>query len=255
MTQEEKIRFKSKALPTFTERGFQPILERMCSVLEKQNLQPIDTLKGRSVKPLSDGVDKPFFKGSFIPFKMEKCEKLALGSFLIMDKILTAAITAIPLDDYEFPMLALEWSETENTISILTGFIPFVDPIMREGYCERYLDPLGEFWSKYKDLPGIAPNPFRWARQILGPYQLFGNVPKDSEQNIKGCLDLFQDYLEVWIALCQKAEPIKEDKVKEDIKSRKARIQKMFVENDEGSKSMGQLIGKDLQELITLCLM
>jgi len=254
VAKEETIHFKSETHPTFTERGFQPILERLCSVLEKQDLQPIDTLQGRSLKPLTDGVDKPFFKGSFIPFKMEKCEKLALGSFLIMDKILVTALTAIPLDDYELPMLALEWSETESLISILVDFIPVVDLVMREGYCERYLDPLEKYWSKYKDLPGIALNPFRWARAIMGPYQLSGNIPKESEENISGGLELFQNYLEVWINLWQSAEPIKDNKVKEEVKIRKARIRRMFVENDEGSKSMGQLIGKDLQELTALCI-
>ena len=82
---------------------------------------------------------------------MEKYEKLTLCSFLIMDKILVAALTAIPLDDYELPMLALEWSETESLMSILVDFIPVVDLVMREGYCERYLDPLEKYWSKYKN--------------------------------------------------------------------------------------------------------
>ncbi|KPJ58366.1 MAG: hypothetical protein AMJ42_03430 [Deltaproteobacteria bacterium DG_8] len=134
MAEEERIRFQSETLPTFTKLGFQPILERLCSVLEKQNLQPIDTLQGRSVRPVSEGVDKPFLKGFFKPFKMEKTEKLSLSSFLIVDKILVAAITAIPLDEYELPMLVLEWSETEKIIIVMVDFIPLVDLVMREGY-------------------------------------------------------------------------------------------------------------------------
>jgi hypothetical protein len=254
MAKEERIPFKSEDLPSFTERGFQPILERLCGVLEKQDLEPIDTLHGRSVKPVSEGVDRPFLKGFFRPFKMEKVEKLCLCCFLIMDKILVAAVTAIPSDDYELPMLTLEWTESENTIGVLADFKPLADLVMREGYLEKYLDPLGECWSKYKDLPGTKPMPFAWARQALSPYYLYANVPKDNEQKIKQCLEISQNYLEVWLNLCQSAEQIEDDKVREYVKARKAKVRRLFVENDEGSKSMGQLIGKELQELITLCI-
>ena len=88
----------------------------------------------------------------------------------------------------------------------------------------------------------------------MGPYQLSGNIPKECEENIRGGLELFQNYLKVWINLWQSAEPIKDNRAKEEVKARKARIRKMFMENDEGSKSMAQLIGKELQELTAVCL-
>jgi hypothetical protein len=44
VAKEETIHFKTETLPAFTERGFQPILERVCSVLEKQELQRIEYL-------------------------------------------------------------------------------------------------------------------------------------------------------------------------------------------------------------------
>lgn len=254
MDKEEKIRFKSESLPTFTEKGFQPILERLCRVLEKQELQPIDNLQGKSIKPVSEGVETSFLKGVFKAYKLEKCEKISLSSFLIMDKILVVSIIAIPSDDYEFPMLLLEWSETEDIISVMVDFIPLVDSVMREGYCEKYLDPLEEYWSKYKQLPGIEPMPFAWARKILGPYLLFGNVPKEKEQNRQQCLELLQDYLDMWLTLWQGAEPLEDERAREYIKDRKALIRRMFLENDEGSKSMAQLIGKELQALTALCI-
>ena len=254
MAKEEMIRFGSEMLPTFTEKGYQPILERLCSVIKDQDLQPIDLLQGKSIKPVSEGLETSFVKGFFKAYKMEKCEKLSLSSFLLMDRILVVAVTIIPLDDYEIPMLVLEWSETESIISILVDYIPLVDLVMRDGYREQYLDPLKEYWLKFKDLPGIEPNPFEWARQVLGPYSLFGNIPKDSKQNMEKCMELFQNYLEVWLTICRKAEPIQDNRTKDYIKVRKEKIRKIFLENDEGSQSMGQLIGTDLQELTALCL-
>lgn len=253
MADEEKIFFKLETLPTFTERGFQPILERFCSVLDRHNLQPIDTLEGRSIKPLSEGVEKPFLKGFFKPYKMEKCEKITLCNCIMMDRILASAVIAIPQDDYELPMPVLEWSETENTISVLVDFIPVVDLVMREDYRVKYLDPLEKYWSKYKDLPGMEPNRFAWARQMFSPYYLSGHIPKESEQNRKECLELIQNYLELWINLWQKAEPVKDDGTRECVKERRAHIRKIFRENDEGAKSMRQMVGKEIVDLILLC--
>ena len=69
MVDEEKICFKSENLPTFTERGFQPILKMFCSTLDNYDLQPVDTLEGKSIKPLSDGIEKPFLIKPFLhPF-------------------------------------------------------------------------------------------------------------------------------------------------------------------------------------------
>jgi hypothetical protein len=249
MGEEERIIFKSENLPTFTERGFQPILKTFCNVLEKQDLEPLNTIQGKSIGTLREGFEKPFFKGFFKPFTMEKVEKLCLTGFIIMDRILLAAVVAIPHDDYELPMLIMEWSETEENMALVADFVPMADLVMRADYQEKYLDPLDTYWSKYKTLPGMEYNRFAWARQMLGPYYLAGCVPKKDEQNIKACMDLFQNYIEVWIDILQKADPVEDDQVKKYIKERKTIILKNFREKDEGAKALEKLAGKELQEL------
>jgi len=253
MTTEEKICFNSEDLPTFTERGFQPILATFCSVLEKQQLDPIEIIEGKSIKPLSDGVDKPFLKGFFKPYKMGKCEKICLCNCILMNKILTSAVIAIPQDGYDFPMLVLEYSETDNTISVVVDFVPMVDLVMYEDYRTKYLDHLDQYWTKYNALKGMAPNRFAWTRMMFSPYYLSGAVPKENEQNIKDCLDIIKNYFHLWMELHEKAEPLEDEKAKEYVKARKAQIRKIFRANDEGAKSMVQMVGSEIIELLLLC--
>jgi len=253
MSKEEKISFKSEMLPTFSERGFQPILERFCSVLDEHDLQPIDTLEGRSIHPLREGIENPFLKGFFKPYKMDKCEKICLSHCILMDRILVTALITIPDDDHELPMLVLEWSETENSISIVVDFIPLVDLVMREDYREKYLDPLDPYWTKYKGLPGMEPNRFAWSRMLFSPYYLSGAISKENEQNKRDCMDVIKSYLELWINLWQKGEPVEDDATRAYIKERKTKIREIFRANDEGAKTMAQMVGQEIIDLLLLC--
>ena len=253
MSNEETIKFKGDELATFTERGFQPILKIFLNRLDKFELQPIDTLKGKSVKTMSEGIDKPFLKGFIKPYSMEKCEKICLTNCILMDKILVCAIIIIPDDDHDFPMLSLEWSETETAISLLADFIPVADPVITEGYREKYLDPLDESWTKYKGLPGMSPNRFAWARMLYSPYYLSGHFSKDNDQDKKQCLEIIGNYIDLWLEIMKKSDPVKDESRKKILKTRKDCIRKIFRDNDEGSKTMSQILGQELIDLLLIC--
>jgi len=124
---------------------------------------------------------------------------------------------------------------------------------MREDYREKYLDPLDQYWTKYKGLPGMEPNRFAWSRMLFSPYYLSGSMPKENEKSKEYCLEIINNYLELWISLWQKAEPIKDDKTKEYIKERKTKIRKIFRANDEGAKTMAQMVGQEIIDLLLLC--
>jgi hypothetical protein len=253
MANEEKIQFKGADLPTFTERGFQPILALFCSKLDNYQMDFLDTLEGKSVKLLSEGLDLPFMKGFFRPYKLEKCEKICLCNCILMDRILVSTLLCIPDDDYDLPMLVLEWSETEDVVSILADFIPVADPVITKGYRAKYLDPLDDNWMKYKVLPWMEFNRFAWSRMLFSPYYVCGRFPKESEQDVKQGLEIIQHYLDLWLDLRQKAEPIKDDSTKALIKRRKDSIRQTFKDNDEGAKTMLQMVGQETIDLLLLC--
>jgi hypothetical protein len=253
MPHAEKILFKTEELPTFTERGFQPILETFCSTIGTQELQPIETIEGKSIKLLSDGVAQPFFTGFFKPYTMDKCEKISICNCILMDRILVSGLIAIPHDDYEFPMLVLEWSETDSVISVVVDYIPLADMVMREDYRHTYLDQLDPYWNKYKDMPGMAPNRFAWSRMLFSPYYLSGHVPKQNDRNAAACLDIMRDYLTRWMDIRAQAEPVRDETIKRAITERKTRIRNIFRANDEGAKTMTQMVGKELIDTLLLC--
>jgi hypothetical protein len=253
MADENTITFKSESIKTFTERNFQPIIPTFCTILDQQELQPLDSLEGKSISKLFAGIELPFMKGFFKPYKMEKCEKITLSNAIMMDKVLACAVTAIPEDDYEFPIPVLEWSETEKVISVLVDFLPLADLIMRPDYRGKYLDPLEEHWVKYIKLPGMEPNRFAWTRQAMSPYSLCGHISKETEENKQLCIDIFTNYLETWMNICRNAEPIKDPAIKEQIRERKTKIRHLFRDNDEGAKTMRQMVDIEIIDGILLC--
>lgn len=253
MIDGKSITFKSEEIPTFEERGFQPILKTFCSALNKLELRPIEIIEGKSIKLLREGVQKPFFTGVFKPYQEEKCEKITICNCILMERILTSAVIAIPNDNYELPMLVLEWSETENVISLVVDYVPLVDLVMNEEYRIKYLDPLDPLWNKYKELIGMAPNRFAWSRMLFSPYYLSGHFSKQEPENIRVSLEIMQNYLELWLELLSKAEPIMEDTRRDYVRRRKTQIRKIFRENDEGAKSLLQMVGKEIIEMLLLC--
>ena len=253
MAQGDTLRFKSEELPTFTERGFISILKTFCNQLEQYDLRPIDTIEGKSVTPLSTGIDKPFLKGFFKPYTMEKCEKVCLANCILMDRILVSALIIIPDDNHDFPFLTLEWSETENTLSLLADFVPLVDLVMRDDYREHYLDPLDQLWMESKSLPGMEPNRFAWVRMMFSPYHLSGSTAKNDENTTRRYVELVENYLSLWFTLWKNAQPLSDNTTKKHIKERKARMRQIFRANDEGAKTMSQMLGQEIIELLLLC--
>ena len=68
MADENTITFKSENIKTFTERNFQPIIPTFCTILDRQELQPLDSLEGKSISKLFSGIELPFMKGFFNRF-------------------------------------------------------------------------------------------------------------------------------------------------------------------------------------------
>lgn len=253
MVQQNNLNFKSEVLPTYTERGFISILGTFCTQLGKYDLQPIDTIEGKSITPLSTGIDKPFMKGFFKPFKMAKCDKVSLANCILMDKILVSALIIIPDDNHDLPILTLEWSETEKTVSLVADLIPLVDLVMNDDYQARYLDALAERWVNYQKLSGMAPNRFAWVRMMFSPYYLSGSTAKQDEAAVRSYIEVVHFYLAHWFSLWEKAQPIHDHGTKHAIQKRKSKIRRIFRENDEGAKTMSQMVGKDIVEMLLLC--
>ena len=99
----------------------------------------------------------------------------------------------------------------------------------------------------------MEPNRFAWSRTLFSPYYLSGSMAKESKQNKKDCLEIINNYFKLWITLWQKAEPIKDDTYKALLKARKDRIRQIFRANDEGAKTMAQMVGQEIIDLLLLC--
>ncbi len=253
MADEDKILFQGEYFPTFSGRGFKPILKRFCEPLQGAAMRPIRTIEGKSVQPFWDGMDTPFLQGNIRPYAMEKCEKVSVCNCILMNRILTGALIAFPDADHDLPVLVLEWNETESVISLVCDLVPVVDLVMHEEYRAKYLDGLEQYWMKYKNLPGMVPNRFAWVRTMFSPYHLSGAIPKDTEQNVNECFAIIDDYLGHWINLWKAASPVADAKMRDYVRERIKKMRVIFRTGDEGAKTLAQMIGQETIDLLLTC--
>ncbi len=250
MADEKTVLFQGEKFPAFAELGFQPVLEVFCGALKNFAMQPIATLEGKLVKPFWEGLDTPFLKGCIRPYTMEKCEKVSVCNCILMNRILTAALIIFPHDDYDLPILVMEWNETEKTISLVIDLVPTVDLVMYDDYRTKYIDGLEQYWMKYKSLSGMEPNRFAW---VFSPYYLSGSLSKDKEKNIDDSLGIIKSYLDYWLTQRESAVPIADENMKAYIKNRKQKMREHFRSGDEGAKTLAQMVGQETMDLLLTC--
>ena len=66
-------------------------------------------------------------KGDRRYFCSDKIEKLSLGWTIIRDAMLISTCMGWPRDDYDFPILATTWDESEKHVHMISDFIPLTD--------------------------------------------------------------------------------------------------------------------------------
>jgi hypothetical protein len=170
-----------------------------------------------------------------------------------MNRILTAALIIFPHDDYDLPILVMEWNETEKTISLVIDLVPTVDLVMYDDYRTKYIDGLEQYWMKYKSLSGMEPNRFAWVRMMFSPYYLSGSLSKDKEKNIDDSLGIIKSYLDYWLTQRESAVPIADENMKAYIKNRKQKMREHFRSGDEGAKTLAQMVGQETMDLLLTC--
>jgi hypothetical protein len=178
----------------------------------------------------------------------EKIEKLNFGWIVIRDAMLISTCMGWPKDDYDFPVLATTWDESEKHVHIIADFIPLVDLVMNESYLEKYLDPFESIYKQYTDLLDAPPEHLSWFRALSSPYVIAGRPKADPERaRMKRALDCLIHYLKYWFEeIVSKAEPITDLQYRAQVKARKEKIREIYRRKDPGGAVSTAILGKEL---------
>lgn len=228
-------------------------------LFEGLELEPLETYLGMDTKPaweyktpLASGFYKPYvLKGS------DKIDKITWGELHYMGRAKYCALNFTASDDYDLPIFSCEFDESAPRLSITVDLMPVVDISVHPEYREKYLDPLGDIWRKYRSLPGLTQEgrcfvqrrygPWPWARASMSPYPLDGRVEEPEAR--RAVLDAVVAYARVWLDLMKHAEPIRDPAYKNEMLKRKRAVQKYFRDLDPGGEVIKKIFGAEKQKL------
>jgi hypothetical protein len=190
----------------------------------------VDANEAKRIAELQDNV----IKGSINCYQAKKLEKISLVQLELVKKYYGNIITIWPAPDYALPILIISMDESPDATHFFVDCIPLADCVADAAYLQKYLDPLGPAWKKYKfirDLPNFPDyevNLYSWMRATASPFLITRRVPPNKPKGIRDDLiRLGIAYLKLYMDLWAKAEP-EDRKYMDSLNQRKARIRELY---------------------------
>jgi len=235
----------------------QQTVKAFWDIFKNYHFEPLEEFEGVNIaqhkkaveeKVKEQGMASMTKRGGTQYVKSDKIEKLHFGWLIIRDAMLISTCMGWPNDDYDFPVLAITWDESEKHVHIIADFIPLVDLVMHEAYLEKYLNPFEPIYKQYTDLLDAPPEHLGWFRALSGPYVIGGRPKADPKRTMmKRSLECLVTYIRYWFEeIVAKAEPITDPGYKELVKARKQKIRDMYRKKDPGGAVTTAILGKEL---------
>ncbi|MEI6125009.1 MAG: hypothetical protein WCQ99_00510 [Pseudomonadota bacterium] len=234
-------------------------LQNRYKLFEGFELEPLETYLGMDTKPAWE-YKTPMAHGFYKPYTIkgfDQVDKITIGELHYMNRAKYCALNMTASDDYDLPIFSCEFDESSPRVGITVDLMPVVDVGVHPEYREKYLDPLGDLWRKYRTLPGITSEgrclvrrryaPWPWARESLSCYSIDGRIEEVEARH--EVMDAIAGYARIWLELMKKAEPIKDPEYKQEVLIRKRAIQKYYRDLDPGGEVIKKLFGREKQIL------
>jgi hypothetical protein len=225
-------------------------------IIKEYDLEPLEEIGGVNIAQHKKEVEErlkekgmaSMRRGGSQYVRGEKIEKMNFGWIVIRDAMLISTCMGWPKDDYDFPVLATTWDESEKHVHIIADFIPLVDLVMNESYLEKYLDPFEPTYKQYCDLLDAPPEHLSWFRALSSPYVIAGRPKADPDRaRMKKALDCLAKYVKYWFEeIVTKAQPVTDAKYREQVKAKKEKIRDIYRRKDPGGAVSTAILGKEL---------
>lgn len=234
-----------------------PLLEMGWEVIKKWNLKPLEAFEGVELTELSKRIEKPLMTLRMEHFYTDKLEKISLGWYFYTPRKprITQTFVICPRDDYDLPIFVADLDERAHGSSLIVDLWPTLDLAAEEWYKEKYYDGIKPLYAKYWDLgpQKIVFHPdLDWWRMCSSPYELNIELPLDQRDTLTA---MFKDYLKYYAEICEKAKPVDEPKVREQIMKKKRFYRKWFREKDPAKGVIIRALGPELEKKVMIGLL
>ena len=149
-----------------------------------------------------------------------------------------------PRHNYDLPLLGIDFlAFGKKKILVVLDFQPlFRDP----EYLEKYIEPMRTIRDKYNELAQDLPMKFYDANQYFSPYLLFAKT--DAETVVNRLLPAYQEYIQLYWQLSEKAKPLTQPEEIERIIKAQKDYDQYSAERDPASGLFSSYFGHEWSE-------
>jgi len=149
-----------------------------------------------------------------------------------------------PRHNYDLPLLGIDFlAFGKKKILVVLDF----QPLFRDQeYLEKYIEPMRTIRDKYNELAQDLPMKFYDANQYFSPYLLFAKT--DPETVVNRLLPAYQEYIQLYWQLLEKAEHSTEPEAIERIVKAQKDYDQYSAERDPASGLFKSYFGHEWSE-------
>jgi hypothetical protein len=163
---EKEVGFRCDTWPAKNVPEIRPFPEECWEILRTLDLKPLRGMyQGYNIDLLLENLDSPMAKGAVRVFQSDKIEKVCLWWQVLSGRSISGAVIGIPRDDYDFPVMLIDWDEGRGPGHGMVDHMPLCDLVINEEYRLKYLDKLDDTFRKYADIIG-APSFHVWFKTV-----------------------------------------------------------------------------------------
>ena len=169
-------------------------------------------------------------------WRMEKVRKVnIMRTSVKMPSLEVFAIEIYPEDDYDIPLLAIDFSKMKKKTFVYLNFIPLFQDAE---YQQKYLDRLEPIWSRYSIVPEAK------AKEWMNPYlHRFSVYAMAKNALLPECYQCAYDYFACYLDMLDQAEKIQDADYRSKVSAASLNYCDQLSEKDGSRQMLGRLIG------------
>jgi hypothetical protein len=177
-----------------------------------------------------------YMKMNLYNWSMEKVRKVnVMRSSVKMPSLEIYAIEIYPEDDYDLPLLAIDFSKMKKKTFVYLNFIPlFADA----AYREKYIDRLGPIREKYAIVPEVKAKD--WLHPYLHQHSVYA-MPKNTL--LPEAYDCAFEYFACYLDMLNGAEKVQDPDYGEKVRAASLTYCDELTEKDGSRQMLGRFIG------------
>ncbi|MBI5375767.1 MAG: hypothetical protein HZA77_10040 [Candidatus Schekmanbacteria bacterium] len=173
-------------------------------------------------------------------YHCEKLKHISLSKLVVHGVVQSHNFSIFPDGNYDLPFFGTDIVIFDKMIVCFCDLQPY---IRDEESVQKYITPMKPLYEKYKHIPNEMPRGRDWLAEISSNFGLSVTTTDVSyvEEAFRGAMEYFQ----LFTTYLKKAEPLKDEKRKEEIKKGREHVIAMYTEYDPGYGPMKKYFGKE----------